>query len=233
MMRKFCPNCGSETETLIGKVCPDCAGKETVKSTSEIPASIKIMLCECRCVLIKNVWTKYPTLKDVVKSAILRSSKLSKKQKVDIELPSGYPLERKITIPVKVTVYNHDKKESEKEVNVIIIPQCCPVCSRKSGGYYESTVQLRGNNKTVLEIETYIGKRIAETEKDNSDIFITRTEKKSGRIDIYLSSTKFARKLSKEIISKFDIIDHKDSFSHYGIKDGKELKRTTYLLRCN
>ncbi|MBW6461891.1 MAG: hypothetical protein K0B07_02500 [DPANN group archaeon] len=233
MMRKFCPNCGSETETLFGKVCPTCAGKETVKPTSKIPVSLKIMLCECRSVMIKNTWIKYPTLNDVLHSAILRSSKLSKKQKVEIEVPSGYSLERKISIPVKVTVYNHGDKESETDVTAIIIPQCCPICSRKSGGYFESTIQLRGNNDTVLEVEAYIEKRIAETEKENSSIFITNIEKKSGRIDIIMSSTKFAKKLSREIIFKFDIKDHKETSSHYSIKDGKELTRTTYLLRCN
>ncbi|NOQ56185.1 MAG: hypothetical protein GQ477_05270, partial [Nanohaloarchaea archaeon] len=163
---------------------------------------------------------------------IISDSKLKKKQKLDITLPSGYSIERKVSIPVKAIITEFDEIKYEKDVAAIITPQCCPVCSRKAGGYYESTVQLRGSDKNVQKLKSYIEKRIAETEKENDSIFITKTENKQGMINIYLSSLKFARKLSKEIVSKFDITDHKESFSHYGINDGKELKRTTHLLRC-
>lgn len=230
MMKKFCPKCGKDTEELIENLCLDCHRSISGKEKLPLPASVKIYICKCTKVRMKNQWKSYPTLKDVIKSAILSESKL-KAANISITFPKMNIAERKITIPITAEI-NNKGKHSTQQVDAILIPQCCPVCSRKSGGYYESVIQLRGDIKEVKKIQDYIEKRIHKENEKSDAIFITKTENVHNRIDIYLSSLKYAQKLSKHIISKFNIAEHKDSFSDYGIKDGKTLKRTTHLLRC-
>ncbi len=233
MMRKFCPKCGKDTEELIGKVCKDCQGSATSPKKSILSPSVKIYLCKCTKVRFKNKWNNYPTLKDAIRSAVKNLSKIPKGMQMDIILPEGRSLDGKVTLPVKVTLKDAEGLEEESDMDAIIIPMCCPVCSRKFGGYYESIIQLRGNDeKNVKEIIAHIEKRTDQQSKKNDSIFITKTEGKSEKIDLYMSSNKFAKKLSREVCSLFNIKDHKESVSDYGTKDGKELKRVTYLLRC-
>ena len=232
MMRKFCPKCGKDTDELIGNVCPDCHRSTSAPKKSLLPSSVKIYLCKCTKVRFKNQWNNYPTLQDAVRSALKNASKLPKGMNMDITLPESHNIEGKVALPVEVTLSGKDGSTTSDHVDAIIIPMCCPVCSRKFGGYYESITQLRGDDKQVKDILEYVEKRIGQQNIKDDSIFITRTAKKPGRIDIFLSSNKFARKLSREICSLFSIEAHKESVSDYGTKDGKELKRVTYLLRC-
>ena len=48
------------------------------------------------------------------------------------------------------------------DVNVIVSLGICPNCSRKTRGYYEATMQLRGNFNKVSEIEDYITTRVKQ-----------------------------------------------------------------------
>jgi len=232
MMRKFCPKCGKDTDELIGKLCSDCHSLTGTPQKSLLQPSVKIDLCKCTKVRFKNRWNHYPTLKDAIMSAIKNSSKFPKGMQIEITLPEGRTLEGKVSLPMTVKLIDSEGTSKESSMDAIITPMCCPVCSRKFGGYYESIIQLRGDDKDIKDILEYLEKRTGQQNRKEDSIFITKSEKKPGCIDVYMSSNKFAKKLSREVCSLFSIADHKESVSDYGTKDGKELKRVTYLLRC-
>ncbi len=229
MMRRFCPKCGKTTEELKDGLCKSCYMQKDDSAGKDIPSSVKLYLCECTATKIKNRWITYDRFRDAIKACLKSECKEFKKRDIEIEIPEGTTISGKVTIPVKVS-WSDPEKSYERSIDIIVIPNTCPVCSRRYGGYYEATLQLRGNVRDVSKLKCIVEDNVKRC--TNKDVFITSESETKNGVDIYLSSIKFAKKLSKELSSNDMVVDVKESFSNFGLKDGKDLKRATYLLRC-
>lgn len=115
---------------------------------------------------------------------------------------------------------NGDDVTFKKVVALKMEHQICISCYRKSSGYYEAIVQLRGDpfrvEKMKLKFEKFIGSRSG---------FISKIENEDFGTDIYVSD-KF---LAKAFFGFYKLAP-KVSYTLYSVKNGKRIYRNTYHL---
>ncbi len=109
----------------------------------------------------------------------------------------------------------------EKKLHLKITRRTCDECFKKSSGYYEAIVQLRGDPKKVDKEAGSIDRWL-----QNRNAFVTKSDRIEGGYDVYVSS--------KNLISEYFMqrkMKPKKSWTLYGIKEGKSVYRNTYLVR--
>jgi NMD protein affecting ribosome stability and mRNA decay len=109
----------------------------------------------------------------------------------------------------------------EKSVHMMVVHRTCTDCFKRSAGYYEAVVQLRGNPDRVEKLEAKIREYL-----ETKGAFVSKTDKQEAGLDVYVSS--------KALISEFFThrkLKPKKSFTLYGMRNGKSLYRNTYFLR--
>lgn len=112
------------------------------------------------------------------------------------------------------------KKKFGKDFKIKTNYFICRNCSRESGGYYESILQLRGDfSENIVE---FIEEKIRE------ESFCRIEEVKNG-FDFYVGSKSVANKVAEILRRKgFEI---KKSYKIVTRKDGRDVYRTTILAR--
>ncbi|MGC9058159.1 MAG: NMD3-related protein [Candidatus Micrarchaeia archaeon] len=95
----------------------------------------------------------------------------------------------------------------------------CDSCARKLSGYYEAVVQLRGKYSEQKFVQRFMRKIERVT-------FVPRVEELKEGIDVYVGDKQAVRALLAALKLK-PKVTHK----LYGIKDGRKVYRTTFLVR--
>jgi len=130
--------------------------------------------------------------------------------------------------------FRGEKVEQVHEFRINVKKTLCERCSREAGGYYESIVQLRAENRKLSEWEVNEANRIVaevlEKEKENLKAFLTKVVERREGIDYYIGSRDVGRKISRRIAERFggSITESKKIA---GRKDGRDLFRFTYSVR--
>ncbi len=219
-----CIVCGREIED--GYVCGSCiAEREEIVRIEPI----EIVQCSrCGFVRVSGKW-KNISLEEAIKREVLRSMFVLegfdvKDVKIDLKLKeltvSGYLFSDYVTVKVPF--------------NLKVKRTTCLRCSRISGGYYESIVQLRAENRKLKDYEISEAKRIIqevlENEIENERAFLTKVEEKKEGIDFYFGSREIGKKISRKIAERLggSITESKKLA---GRSDGVDLFRFTYLVR--
>ncbi len=111
--------------------------------------------------------------------------------------------------------------------------EVCERCSRLYGGYFESIIQLRAENRDIEEDEIERAKKLIDESIENADYptaFVSKIVEKREGIDYYIGdrnlAKKIARKIEEELGGKVT-----ESKKLSGRKDGREIYRTTYSIR--
>lgn len=112
----------------------------------------------------------------------------------------------------------------------------CLRCSRMQGNYYESVVQVRGENRELLPEEMrdvrVVASRVIDRIVDSGDrnAFVLKDEEVHGGLDVYIATNNAGRQMAKAIGSEFGgrVSEHPKIA---GQKDGIELWRVTFLVR--
>ncbi len=124
--------------------------------------------------------------------------------------------------------------ERQKEINLDYSKELCQRCSRKSGGYFESVIQVRTEGRKLLPEETQevfkIVEKEIEADEENPKSFVSKVVERKEGIDYFLGSREIGRKISKEIAHELGG-RIKESKKTSGRSDGKELYRFTFLVR--
>ncbi|VVB66627.1 NMD3 family protein [Candidatus Gugararchaeum adminiculabundum] len=210
-MKKICPKCGASSENtdFFGSFCSSCYLKKT---DLKFPKKFLLETCKlCGRMLILSAWADYDEEKihQLVASRCKGpfesvgvflgedSVKLTfnfKKGGSELSVKKALPLERKVTT--------------------------CPNCSRKSGGYFEAIIQLRGNRNRFPSMQEKL-KRILE-----KSTFISKIEELPEGIDLYVGGREDAKKA-------LGLLGLKPSSSNTlaGERQGQRLYRTTYCVR--
>ena len=111
---------------------------------------------------------------------------------------------------------------------------CCPRCSRESGGYYESILQLRCDGRGLRDYEIEAARKIIEnvleSESGNEKSFISKIEEKKEGIDFYFGSRDTGRKASRKIARELGgrVVESKKLHTRI---DGRDAYRFTYLVK--
>lgn len=232
MLKKFCPRCGKGTDALFDGLCEQCY-IETGKIIS-VPQNIDVIMCKrCGKSIERNRWVPNESLDSMVFRAVNSSVQPDKDTKMSVDY-KPFVVGGKTTVPVTIIAEKSvGGKNVEKSVqtNVVILPQVCDSCSRLSGSYYEAIIQIRGPKEMREELLEMVKRKVNKYKDSNQYSFITKTAELKGGTDVYIGSAKAAQKIEQDA-KKVYHVSTKITASIHGMKDGKEIRRLTVLLRA-
>ncbi|WP_406657054.1 60S ribosomal export protein NMD3 [Methanolobus sp. ZRKC2] len=233
----ICPKCGKDAERLVDGLCQKCFFKSS--DLVQVPQVLHAKICSnCGARFSRGRWTNDLNIDEIVIQTV--ENELLIHEKADnielyIEPRQMTPHLYRAKVEVDALVVG-EQLHQEVETEVRITRLACDMCSRVSGGYFESILQIRATNRRLTDDE----------KKECMDIvnsILTRMRKKGDRmafisnsiddrdgIDLYMGSANASRDICKEIISEFG-----GSFSEspnlFTRKDGKDVYRITFALR--
>lgn len=210
---KFCFVCGKKTEKLIEGYCEDCYNKKFV--LVNVPKELTLKICsKCERINYRNVWRDME-IEDVLKDKIKILGK-----NVDLRISRDDGI---ISVCAKGFLKDSRKQKEEcYDIRLKMNKVVCRDCSRKFGDYYESILQLRGNAEKMFD---FIEDRLT-----NDKVY--KIENVRNGIDVYLSDSHFAETLSKLLKKNFKA-KIKKSFRLLTRKQGKDIYRSTFVVRCD
>ncbi len=196
MTNKFCFKCGKNARLKHG-LCSNCF-KEEIK----LPKKIEVVLCsKCRLMKFENRWIDYNPEKLLSKFIKRKKAKITEKN-------------NKLTVVISGKCY-----ETRLHKNKII----CTACIKKSSGYYEGVIQLRGfTDDDLKNIEDIVN-------EINKKSFYVLKNLKHG-IDIKVGNKSIINSITKKIRKRIPC-EQKSSSQIATRIDGRNVYRIFILLR--
>jgi NMD protein affecting ribosome stability and mRNA decay len=207
-----CPTCNRSSDEcrFIGDFCEFCA---TDMAKKKALSSIGIEQCRlCSRIRIRGIYTGMD--RDSIRNVIESEMKMPG---WNAEVISIRDREAQVRF-----YYGAEKNIAfEKSVHISITHRTCTDCFRRSSGYFEAIVQLRGTPDKVEKMTEKIGKYL-----EKGGAFISKIEQLDDGCDMYISS--------KELIGEFFMqrdLKPKKSFHLYGMRKSRKVYRNTYFLK--
>ncbi len=235
-MQSLCPKCGQPSEEGL---CRSCVLKS--EKMLSCPDQVEVTVCSvCGSKLTKGRWQiSERSIEEMATEAVCNSLCIHK----DIEKPE---IEARLS-PRGATRYlarinlkgsfRGTSVDERCEIPVKITLMACDRCSRISGKYFESTVQIRGSSERQLtERELDECRKMAYSMTDagyrggDQLSFIQEIKDVKGGIDIILGSTQLGRQMGRAIHERFGG-RFVESSKLVGRKDSRDIYRTTILVR--
>ena len=232
-----CPECGNETEKTVRNVCPECFGKRL--NLFDLPQVLHARICpRCGAHYYKSKWEDLGTPEEV---AVLTAEEhlsvadILENVSVGMHAHPRSPYIFDVSVDVEgdaegVTYYKDAKTE------VRIKREACDMCSRRAGGYFEGILQIRANNRTITKEEVTKCLKLVEEamlsqlKKGDKLAFVTDTMTFKDGADVYIGSAKAGRHVCKHIIEELGGTVA-ESYTLAGMKDGREMYRTTFAMK--
>jgi len=207
---KFCFVCGKRTEKLIEGYCEDCYNKNF--NLIEIPKELIILKCsKCGKIKLKNIWS-YIEIEDFIKNHIKILG-----NNVELEINDNKIFAKGFLKTSKKA------KEEIHEINIKIKKILCSNCCRKSGGYYEAVIQLRGS--IPQNILNFIDKEAREKT-------FYRIENVKNGINLYIGNKNIADQIADKLKRRYKL-EIKKSFKLFTKKEGKDVYKSVFSIKCD
>ena len=199
---------------------------------------MNITVCKgCDSFLHKKQWKNFENIDDLIDREILVILAVdSNVDIVNIDLAHRVDDDhrRKIVIELRGLVAGTDV-EAEAPVTVDIKKGVCERCSKIAGKYYESILQIRGEDhqlpgKRMETILVFVMKEMDRLGKKDRGSFISRHFDMHSGMDFYLGKISDGKNLAKILGSRYGS-RIKESSTLAGRKDGKDYYRVTFLVR--
>jgi len=235
----FCPRCGRSDEDLIDGLCKSCFIKDV--SLLEIPDEIEIVVCaHCGSTLSEGKWRDMNlSEEETIYNSIINNIKINKSAE-DVEiwveelLAKGSNL--KCLVHVQANVMGEIVKQ-EYDLNVKLLKNVCPECSKYASGYYEAVIQIRAQDRfpskeEIVKVDQIISTHIERISKKNKMAYVSdRLILKEG-VDYYIGSYKVSKKLVSAIREELGgIVKESPRLMGKDKSTGKELYRIWISLR--
>lgn len=229
----ICPKCGRTSDEVAfhGFICID---DFLAEKKMKIPSKILLQICKYgdKMNARNNPKTWVTSWREIMEQ-ISNSIKVSSAEVrcVDVDL------EKKIAV-IDIIFDDDEKNKITKEIPLDVRYTLCDIHTRSVRGYYESIIQIRPpenwkpesdeEEKTMdQKINRKTDKIISALQAVQPDIYVRREALKKG-IDLYTSSTSSTFKalslLGEKIIKSRKL---------WTMKEGKQLYRTTFIIRVN
>lgn len=229
-----CISCGKSA--VIGNLCSECYLHEN--EHFEVPRYVDLTLCYfCSSRRSKRSWIEEPSQDESLIEGVIDSIK----PRADVESPSinvelEYLDERNINAYVGIDFYIqgvllHQDLETKVRLKVSV----CTNCSKISGSYFESILQIRAEGRPLFddefeELKEVVEEYIQNERKHDKTIFITKSETLKTGLDFYLSSNAVGADIMKRLAKRYSATTKLTS-KLVGQKNGKDLYRNTCLVR--
>ncbi len=135
-----------------------------------------------------------------------------------------------VEITAKADEYPH---EEQQVLTIPVTPILCNQCKQTAGGYFEAVLQIRSFSGKLDpdqgdQIVAYLNQRLIENDAPTSSLKFQETR---GGFDAKCISGRLCRSLAKNLAEQFGLIATTSSKVAGRTRDGKTLRRDTYLLR--
>lgn len=230
-----CIECGAEQE-FLRSLCKDCFIKRN--HFISMPEYVDVTLCYfCNARKGRKSWTDHADREEAIKCALeeaLQTGKEAQHLKVGSQLEFVDPFNGSAQLGIDFKVEGkrlHEDASTAVRLSIGV----CTNCSRKTGNYFEATLQVRANGRPMLESERQeVTKAVMdfmdkEGAKDSS-VFLTKLDELRTGVDFFLSSTAAAKGLQKRL-SKTYGAPTTDAMKVVGRQEGKDVVRSTFLVR--
>ncbi len=243
----FCVECGKE-EKLYEHLCKECFLKKT--KFFKLPNILKTTLCPtCSAWLKANHWEVAASDDDAIQSSIRNVIEPDNRLK-NVDYLMDFQLIKTNILDVKIRAqaeFEDLDVAEDMNIEVRINYNTCPRCSRRMGDYFEAIIQVRANDRPMEDTELARAKKIVETmfllaekreleyrHQDTAYVeenaFLSKIEYIHGGVDFYIGSSNISRQLARELQKHFNA-KLKESSSLVGRRDGRDVYRTTILIR--
>ncbi len=224
---RVCAKCGKESKDLVDNLCESCRAESPKKNALE--RVLKVGWCECGSVSVDDkevgeVFDVDDLIALVVGSTIEKELKPSGKIEAEVE---EIKEREKGTYHVKVRV-----GQEIMDLVLKIRRVKCERCRYLLGGYYEATIQLRGDASFVDEMVDLCKKIVEKERRMDKKSFITDVENVKGGTDVKIGSKRVAKKIVRHA-KKYKPVITKYSKKLKTVKDGKKIYRYTFLIRAD
>lgn len=222
----FCVECGAEGEVIDG-LCRDCMMKKG--GFVEVPPNVDVLVCaHCGSMQTGNRWSR---VDDVVRKAVEGAIRVSKGATAAFDMDIEEEDERNVKVRLTAHVRKGDFAfEVPLETRVRVKAASCRDCSRQRGSYYEAILQVRARKRLPTEDEMDAVASVLEEVISGEGSFVTRAEDVRGGTDIYLGKVADGRAVANTLMNRFGATVT-ETKSQAGRKDGKDIYRTTFLVR--
>ncbi len=232
----YCVKCGREAEELYEHLCPACFVKS--RTFVRFPSDVIIHSCRsCGRFEILGEWEN-SDLNEALEAAVMENILIEKGVQL---LDYNLDVRQESDIHYSVTARLHLRIagleiEKEGKMRVRHRETTCPTCQKIYGNYYEAIIQIRpaaGKKFRENELEAIskeIRKRVDAGFSSNPGVFITKEEDLHGGRDFYLGNRSYAHRIARALVKNYGAT-YTESSSLWGMKDGKEIYRMTYLVR--
>ncbi len=212
-MSKKCPKCGKSSDIIqfYGQFCKSCMENDLLK---DLPSSAEILICKhCGKIRLQGRFVNDTgrNIQDILQTLF---------KNYEIKLIDYDPEAASANVYFIKSINGHDLSV-EKKLDLIYKKTLCENCNRRAGSYYEAVMQLRGNHERMERFIERVG-RYFEIRGE----FIAKVKEADNGFDVYLSS----KKLAASFISSHHL-ESTNSYTLYGMKNGKKVFRHTHSIR--
>jgi len=243
-MTRSCPKCGqapAESRPFVKGFCATCYFEQ--HPLIVLRRSPEAKVCpRCKAYYTSGRWiqqgdaSKADHLYSMVCDLLDPLFAPSEPATFEVELADQPPdnLAKAKSINVNVTALIHSLGYQETGIVTIpVYPVLCPQCRRTAGGYFEATIQVRTSAgrlppEQAERIFTHLRQRMEDQDIPSSALKVRETR---GGFDVKCVSGRFCRGLAKNLANTFGLIYGVSSKVAGRTRDGKTLRRDTYVLR--
>jgi nonsense-mediated mRNA decay protein 3 len=227
--KSVCPSCGEPSDGI----CEQCLAQD--RSIAAVPEFLTIKICPtCSDHFFKGHWLNEDldhAIGHVIEEA-LRIDADEAAVKVVLNDVTQTMVHSRVEIDVPRV---GDTQHESFDINVRVDRATCDRCSRISGGYYESKVQIRADHRTPDEAELQRALEIATRTIDSAQnvdrlAFIAKTVQLREGLDLYVGTVKAAKRIVRALVREMGG-NFSDSAKLVGRRDGKDIYRVTFVVR--
>ncbi len=230
-----CPKCGEPSPLGL---CDRC--RLEMATLLECPDHVEVTLCPvCGSYLVRGRWQEAQvSVEDLISNAVAEEigihQNLSDPQ-VDLSVHKKNATQFQVAVHLTGT-FGELPAEEECIVAATVRRATCERCSRMAGNYYEAIVQVRGSAGAPASEELAESRKIANAQTESCFgrgdrlSFIQETKDVKGGIDLVLGSTQQGRSIARAIQERFGG-SVQESYKLVGMRDGKNVYRTSILVR--
>ena len=230
-----CPKCGEPSSLGL---CDQC--RLEMATLLECPDRVEVTLCPvCGSHLVRGRWqdSQVP-VEDLISDAVAEAIGLHKDLKdpeVDLSVEKRRATQYLVAVHLAGT-FGELRAEEKCIVAAVVRRATCERCSRMAGNYYEAIVQVRGSARAPASEELEESRKIAEAQTESCLLrgdrlsFIQESKDVKGGINLVVGSTQQGRLIARAIQERFGG-STQESYKLVGMKDGKNVYRTSILVR--
>ncbi|NHJ46336.1 MAG: hypothetical protein FK733_00980 [Asgard group archaeon] len=249
MSNRFCCKCGKNEseESIVEGFCLSCYKDEFPLIHSFPEKQLHLTTCKlCGDLMYHNKWVEVhdnPTtvVQELIDGFVRKAKKVKGTKLIlisDFEEPASDVASKQTIQLVFEGTQNEGVPLYQQEVDLELVVNvgACNRCSKFARGYFESTIQIRSDRRSISEDEQLTISHLIEQKKkekitgDRMAYITKMTDQMRGGIDLYIGSESFAKSLANYLAENLAAsIEYSTKLKSW--KDGKPIYQSTYCVR--